>query len=239
MSFCNPGSIEEQEWGERLSFVLRRKGLSQRSVSEEMGVSPAAVNKWMVGGNIDYVHLRRLAQYLRVNWVWLRYGNEALTSVVEERRGERERLDYAGNKLVHVALLSEETHLAFCSKLKIGVWAYDIKNDIHYHSPMMREMIGVARDAPVTAGTVKNRIFPPDLDAGGRFFSGLVNQDKPMGFYSFRLRSNPAKWFHMLGFPIRGPNMKVERLIGSLHQAENENIDRVISLLTNGKLSED
>ncbi len=50
------------------------------------GVSAQAAHKWTTGGDIQYKNLRRLADCLEVNWLWLRYGPEALKDI--EERGD-------------------------------------------------------------------------------------------------------------------------------------------------------
>lgn len=53
-------------------------------IAECVGVSPQGAHKWTKGGEIKYEHLRKLADCLGVNWIWLRYGTEALEDNTEE-----------------------------------------------------------------------------------------------------------------------------------------------------------
>ena len=34
------------------------------------------------GGNIEYDNLQTLAKHFNVNWIWLRYGDDAMVSLV-------------------------------------------------------------------------------------------------------------------------------------------------------------
>lgn len=68
-------------FGDRLKDLLKQKGLTQSQVATAAGTSIPSVNRWTRGGEIEYDHLRTLADYLEVNWVWLRYGNEAISSL--------------------------------------------------------------------------------------------------------------------------------------------------------------
>jgi len=70
-------------FGVRLKELLIQKELTQSQVATAAGTSVPSVNRWTRGGEIEYDHLRTLADYLEVNWVWLRYGNEAISSLHE------------------------------------------------------------------------------------------------------------------------------------------------------------
>lgn len=61
----------------RLKELLEYKKLSLQAVATALGISRAAVHKWTRGGEIDNDRLRRLADFLGVNWIWLRYGEQA------------------------------------------------------------------------------------------------------------------------------------------------------------------
>jgi PAS domain S-box-containing protein len=73
--------MQKNGFGERLKNLLKQKGLTQSQVAIAAGTSVPSVNRWTRGGEIEYDNLRTLADYLEVNWVWLRYGNEAITSL--------------------------------------------------------------------------------------------------------------------------------------------------------------
>ncbi|SDS75165.1 PAS domain S-box protein [Pseudomonas oryzae] len=61
----------------RLKELLEHKKLTLQAVANQLGISRTAVHKWTRGGEIDDDNLRRLAAFLQVNWIWLRYGEQA------------------------------------------------------------------------------------------------------------------------------------------------------------------
>lgn len=61
----------------RLKELLEHKKLTLQTVANQLSISRTAVHKWTRGGEIDYENLRRLAAFLQVNWIWLRYGEQA------------------------------------------------------------------------------------------------------------------------------------------------------------------
>ena len=73
--------MTENSFAFRLKELLEHHKLTLQAVGTALGISRTAVHKWTRGGEIDYDNLRKLADFLKVNWIWLRYGEEALHSV--------------------------------------------------------------------------------------------------------------------------------------------------------------
>lgn len=67
----------ENSFAFRLKELLEHHKLTLQAVGTALGISRTAVHKWTRGGEIDYDNLRKLADFLKVNWIWLRYGEEA------------------------------------------------------------------------------------------------------------------------------------------------------------------
>ncbi|MFT7414446.1 MAG: transcriptional regulator with XRE-family HTH domain, partial [Methylophagaceae bacterium] len=75
--------MQKNGFADRLKILLKQKALTQSQVAMAAGTSVPSVNRWTRGGEIEYDNLRTLADYLEVNWVWLRYGSEAISSLQE------------------------------------------------------------------------------------------------------------------------------------------------------------
>lgn len=73
--------MKQDGFGERLKALIKQKQLTQAQVANAVGTSVPSVNRWTKGGEIEYENLRALADFLEVNWVWLRYGDEAIESL--------------------------------------------------------------------------------------------------------------------------------------------------------------
>jgi PAS domain S-box-containing protein len=73
--------MKRNGFGDRLKEILKQKQLTQAQVAHAVGTSVPSVNRWTKGGEIEYENLRSLADFLEVNWVWLRYGDEAIQSL--------------------------------------------------------------------------------------------------------------------------------------------------------------
>ncbi len=73
--------MQKNGFPDRLKVLLKQKGFTQAYVANTVGTSVPSVNRWTRGGEIEYENLRSLADCLEVNWVWLRYGDEAISSM--------------------------------------------------------------------------------------------------------------------------------------------------------------
>lgn len=88
--------MKKNTFSSRLKNLFDQKQLSLVEVAQAINISAPSVHRWTRGGEIEYENLRALANYLEVNWIWLRYGDEAIEglkdsinngkSVAEERR---------------------------------------------------------------------------------------------------------------------------------------------------------
>lgn len=72
--------MKKNGFADRLKGLLDQKGLTLAQVAKAVKTSAPSVHRWTHGGEIDYDNLRTLAEFLEVNWIWLRYGDEALAS---------------------------------------------------------------------------------------------------------------------------------------------------------------
>lgn len=93
-------TIKSSGFGHRLKDLLQQKQLTLTQVAKSLGISMPSVHRWTNGGESEYANLRALAALLDVNWVWLRYGDEAiqdLQEILEPESGERDlRQKYLG-----------------------------------------------------------------------------------------------------------------------------------------------
>ncbi|VVE31514.1 PAS domain-containing protein [Pandoraea anhela] len=69
--------MTENSFAFRLKELLEYKKLTLQAVANALNVSRPAVHKWTKGGEIDHEKVRKLAAFLDVNWIWLRYGEQA------------------------------------------------------------------------------------------------------------------------------------------------------------------
>lgn len=70
--------MHEDTFANRLRSLLETRKQTASQIARQIGTTQQAVSKWLKGGNIEYKNLRTLADALQVDWLWLRYGDEAL-----------------------------------------------------------------------------------------------------------------------------------------------------------------
>lgn len=73
--------MKKHDFADRLRKLLKQKGLTLAQVAGAIGTSAPSVHRWTRGGEIEYENLRALASFLEVNWIWLRYGDDAIASL--------------------------------------------------------------------------------------------------------------------------------------------------------------
>jgi PAS domain S-box-containing protein len=70
--------MQEDTFADRLRRLLETRKQTASEIARQIGTTQQATSKWLKGGNIEYKNLRALADALQVDWLWLRYGDEAL-----------------------------------------------------------------------------------------------------------------------------------------------------------------
>jgi PAS domain-containing protein len=130
-------SMHEQEtFASRLTKLIREHSISHAEVGRVVGVSGQAVGKWAKGGNIEYENLKALAKHLSVNWIWLRYGDDAMISFSERRTGSKAR------RAVIKEIMENEQRLRLTlNAVNIGTWDLDLVDDWLVLSSEARQLL--------------------------------------------------------------------------------------------------
>lgn len=72
--------MKKNGFSDRLKALIEQNNLTLAQIAQAIGTTPPSVHRWTKGGEIEYENLLALAKYLGVNWIWLRYGDEAILS---------------------------------------------------------------------------------------------------------------------------------------------------------------
>ncbi len=121
----------------RLANLIKEQDMSHAEVGRAVGVSGQAVGKWAKGGNIEYDNLQMLARLFGVNWIWLRYGNDAMISFSERRSGSKVR------RAVICDIVDNEERLRLAlGEVDIGVWDMDLISDQVVLSDVAARLLG-------------------------------------------------------------------------------------------------
>ena len=107
----------ENSFAFRLKELLEHHKLTLQAVGTALGISRTAVHKWTRGGEIDYDNLRKLADFLKVNWIWLRYGDEALQNIQQPQVVELPMTDL--RRRLTAEIMESETRMKLAQELSL------------------------------------------------------------------------------------------------------------------------
>lgn len=127
---------DDGQFSIRLQELIHREKLNNKDIAKALDVSQQAITNWIKTGGIDYENLRKLAAYFQVNWVWLRYGPDALNDTIvtaNDASGDSHR-----NKLAllrQVAAIEEKHYhlLWLLDSVPLVVWELD-RNEVFVFS---------------------------------------------------------------------------------------------------------
>ena len=145
---------QQDTFSSRLTKLMKEHGESHAEIGRVVGVSGQAVGKWARGGNIEYDNLRSLAGHFDVNWIWLRYGDDAMQSFSERRTGSKAR-----RAVIKDIMQSEERMRLALGAAQIGTWDLDLVTDQLVLSPEARELLGVDNPASTSSAMSKNDLL--------------------------------------------------------------------------------
>ncbi len=129
---------EQETFAARLSGLINENSISHAKVGRIVGVSGQAVGKWAKGGNIEFDNLQSLATHFGVNWVWLRYGDDAITAFSERRSGSKVR-----RAVIKNIMENEERQRLALNAVSIGTWDLDLIADNLVLSEAAYQLLGI------------------------------------------------------------------------------------------------
>lgn len=128
----------EENFAARLSKLIQERSMSHAEVGRSVGVSGQAVGKWAKGGNIEYDNLQALAKLFGVNWIWLRYGDDAMISFSERRTGSKAR-----RAVIKDIMENEQRLRRALDAVDMGAWELDLISDQWVFSEVAERLLGM------------------------------------------------------------------------------------------------
>lgn len=129
---------EQETFANRLVHLIGEHSTSHAEIGRVVGVSGQAVGKWAKGGNIEYENLKALSTHFDVNWIWLRYGDDAMVSFSERRTGSKAR-----RAAINDILQNEQRMRLALNAAAIGTWDMDLIGDDIVLSDVAERLLGV------------------------------------------------------------------------------------------------
>lgn len=126
--------MKQNGFGDRLKQLLKQKHLTQAQVAAAVGTSVPSVNRWTKNGEIEYDNLRTLADFLEVNWVWLRYGDEAIESLQDVTSDKSETMTDMRREYLNQILDNEARMKSALEMAEIVNWEWNVLTGTLSHS---------------------------------------------------------------------------------------------------------
>ncbi|MGT2455780.1 helix-turn-helix domain-containing protein, partial [Cupriavidus basilensis] len=176
--------MTENSFAFRLKELLEHKKLTLQAVATALGLSRPAVHKWTRGGEIDYDNLRKLAAFLNVNWIWLRYGEEAQREA-ESSSAVPLPLPMTDVRRKYTAeIMDSEARMKLAQEAaRIVTWEWNLITDAVTYSPNVESVYGwpIANNADFW-----KRAHPDDIPMMQRIYEDSLRTGEPHEF-DFRI----------------------------------------------------
>lgn len=180
--------MKRNGFGERLKSLLKQKKLTQAQVAAAINTSVPSVNRWTKGGEIEYPNLRALADYLEVNWIWLRYGDEAIASLRENMPDNNPMTDMRREYLDDI-MASEARMKSALEMAEIVNWEWNVLTGTVTFSANAEAVFGVENHA------LPNCMLP-FVDAPVEELVETFGQQQPHSWdFAVTGDSGTEKWF--------------------------------------------
>jgi PAS domain S-box-containing protein len=179
--------MKKNGFGDRLKELIKQKQLTQAQVAQAVSTSVPSVNRWTKGGEIEYDNLRTLADFLEVNWVWLRYGDEAIQSLQQTQPDNGAMTDMRREYLNQI--LDNEARMKS---------ALEMAQIIHWEWNVLTGALTLSDNADEVFGCDPKRAEPALLPFADKQLEDLLTLFKEAQPYhwDFSLGTNSkTKWF--------------------------------------------
>lgn len=199
--------MKRNDFGERLKELIKQKQLTQAQVAKAVGTSVPSVNRWTKGGEIEYDNLRSLADFLEVNWVWLRYGDEAIQSLQQTLPDNDAMIDMRREYLNQI--LDNEARMKS---------ALEMAQIIHWEWNVLTGTLSLSDNASAVFGCdpkVVEAAMLPFASYQLEALSELFGSESPHSWdFSVKLNNDDTKWFSSTGKLIFDSVQRPVKVIG-------------------------
>lgn len=181
--------MKKNGFGDRLKVLLKQKHLTQAQVAAAVGTSVPSVNRWTKGGEVEYDNLRSLADFLEVNWVWLRYGDEAIESLQNTASDQTDTMTDMRREYLSQILENETRMKSALEMAEIVNWEWNVLTGTLSHSENALQVFGIEPEK------IRPQMLPferSDLED----ILGLFSADEPHTWdFSIKTHSDSVRWF--------------------------------------------
>ena len=195
----------------RLKDLLEYKKLTLQAVATALGVSRPAVHKWVKGGEIDYEKLRKLAVFLQVNWIWLRYGEQAQR---ELEAAEAVELPMTEVRRRYTAeIMESEARMKLAQEgARIVTWEWNLVADSVTYSSNVEAVYGWHIDSNESFWP---HAHPDDIPMMHAIYEESIRTGRPNEFDFRMIQSDGSvRWISSRATPIREIDGRIVKMVG-------------------------
>lgn len=180
--------MKRNGFGDRLKALLKQKNLTQAQVAAAVNTSVPSVSRWTKGGEIEYNNLQVLADYLDVNWIWLRYGDEAIASLKDTMPENNPMTDMRREYLDEI-MANEARMKSALEMAEIVNWEWNVLTGTVTFSPNAEQVFGVGKQS------LPNCMLP-FVDAPIDKLIETFGQEQPHSWdFNVTGKDGTVKWF--------------------------------------------
>lgn len=203
--------MTENSFAFRLKELLEHKNLTLQAVATVLGVSRPAVHKWTKGGEIDYEKLRKLAAFLGVNWIWLRYGEQAQQELQNNAVVDLPMTDVRRRYTAEVVASEARMKLAQ-EGARIVTWEWDLITDDVIYSSNVESVYGWHIDSNES---FYKHVHADDVPMIKRAYEESIRFGSAHEF-DFRLMQpdGAVRWISSRATPVREFDGRVIKFVG-------------------------
>jgi PAS domain S-box-containing protein len=203
--------MEPDSFAFRLKELLELKKLSLQAVANALGISRTAVHKWTRGGAIDEDRLRHLAEFLDVNWIWLRYGEQGQQEADSAEAVELPMTDVRRQYAAEIMESEARMRLAL-QNANVVIWEWNLLSDEVTYSHNVKEIYGWPVDRNEDFWP---HVVPEDVEPLRAAIDQAIATGEPYEL-DFRIvtGSGEVRWISSRATPIRDGQGRVLRMTG-------------------------
>lgn len=205
----------EENFAARLSKLIQERNVSHAEVGRAVGVSGQAVGKWAKGGNIEYENLQALAKLFDVNWIWLRYGDDAMISFSERRTGSKAR-----RAIIKDIMENEQRLRRALDAAEMGAWEFDLISDQWVLSDVAERLLGVGEAGfHGTKDDLLGYVHVDDRERVDEILELVQENRLPSLDLNYRINSGEVR-VHQRGKVVTDESGRAVRVVGILVGAQ-------------------
>ncbi len=206
----------------RLKELLEHKRLTLQAVATTLDVSRPAVHKWTRGGEIDYHHLRKLAAFLGVNWIWLRYGEQARQELESAESVDLPMTDV--RRRYTAEIMESEARMKLAQEgARIVTWEWNLLTDGVTYSPNVERVYGW----PIASNEAFwKHVHTDDIPMMNRAYEESIRTGQPheLDFRIFQ-PDGGMRWICSRATPVREIDGRIVKIVG----ISMDNTDRKVA----------